>query len=196
LRKDLPSTGSRKPEAGSCKNNHLTAKSPRVLFNRLAFLVLFAGLLGLSAQLRATTACVGVDDDPQHCRDVPDYDPGFSQDGNTGSTGMPGPGDTGGSDPFGGGTNFGNDWRGGDSSEDATDTNGQAECSDEPSLRRSSASQVVRANIVLQCAITQMAHAGYWRVEFEGNTSGIYRGTGNSCRDTVFLEEIEPPDCY
>lgn len=104
-------------------------------------------------------------------------------------------GDTRGSDQNGGGgTNI--EGFGGTSPEKAEDTMGQAECSDEPRMRRIGASEVVRANIVFQCAANAMAHVGYWRVKFEGNTSGIYRGMNNSCRDTVLLEEITPPDCY
>ena len=95
-----PEAGSRKPEADS-----LTAKCPGALANRVAFLLLFAGLLGLSTQLHAALACTGVEDGGLWCRDVeiPDYDAGFSQDGNTGSTGMPDSGGTGGQTGFGDG---------------------------------------------------------------------------------------------
>jgi len=199
-----PETGNRKPETGNRKPEGLSNENAQ----RRHILVLSGlsvpGLIALlTVVLFSQFAMADVDSPgcegqivnpcPKADPPPPDHRRGFSQGKNGGSTGMPGPGNAGGNDVFGGDTKL--DWPGGTSPEEATDTTGEAACSAESSMRRIFASQVVRANMVLECAINSMAHVGYWRVKFEGNTSGIYKGMDNSCRDTVFPIEITPPDC-
>lgn len=72
------------PSAGSRKTDPLLAKFTRGRPNGLATLLLLAGLLGLSTQLYAATACTRVDDGGWWCWEYDDYNVGFSQDGGGG----------------------------------------------------------------------------------------------------------------
>lgn len=166
----------------------LPGKFSRTRSHVAALLVLVAGLLGLSTQLQATLACTRVDDGGWYCREVVDYSPGFSQGGG-GTPPSQGSGGTGGETGFGEG---GSALPAGTSPDNPREAEEVAQCG--PSIRlwrEAQASQVVRDQV---CAIHRDANFGFWRVNWSDGTSGLYQAE-LSCLESVFLVEIEAPDC-
>jgi len=138
-----------------------------------------------------------VDGGDQYCREVEDYNPGFSLGGSGGGGGDGGGGDFGGgSEPGTGGGEAVFSLPDSSSPEDPIQVDEEVTCSDNGEIPEGRAGRALTTSLIsMPWVCSSNITAGqYFEIPFSGAGSGIYRHVPDAqCGASQFMTEIEPP---